>query len=55
MFVYYGFCGAYYGAVKRSAPHFEVKFTSKDWKWVSVAATTTITVIFLYTRFKGQP
>ncbi len=55
MFVYYGFCGAYYGAVKRSAPHWEVKFTSKDWKWTSVAATTAITVIFLYTRFKGQP
>ncbi len=55
MFVYYGFCGAYYGAVKKSAPHWDVKMTQKDWTWVSVAATTTIFVIFFYTRFKGQP
>ncbi|HRG98388.1 MAG TPA: O-antigen ligase family protein [Polyangiaceae bacterium] len=55
MFVYYGFCGAYYGAVKRTAPHWEVKMTQKDWTWVSVAATATIFVIFIYTRIKGQP
>jgi O-antigen ligase len=55
LFVYYGFCGAYYGAVKRSAPHWDVKMGQKDWTWVSVAATLTITVIFVYTRIKGQP
>ncbi len=55
VFVYYGFCGAYYGAVKRTCPHWDVKLERRDWIWIVAISIAIVTILFVYTRIKGQP
>lgn len=53
LFIYIGLAGALYGAVRNSAPEFEVRVKPKEIGYLAIADVVIIAVIFVYTRIKG--
>jgi hypothetical protein len=54
LWIYFGVSGAFYLAMKRHDPEYEVTFKLRDAAWVVGASTTVIFLLFVYTRYKAR-
>lgn len=52
LWIYFGLCGAFYSAMKRHDPEFEVRFGWKDFALLFAGDLALTVLLFVYTRLK---